>query len=505
MAAFNAYHRTLHELNIQDKKIKPTTIRVRFHDAIIAGEKITQPSNEDSTVGRAPMLRNYIPGTNANPNDTSKNWTISAGTSVVEVINQAMMNSEYVRGQVLLASQTEKNDTSSKEGEVQWWRICPSVKILDFDESTQRWSFDLTYFVLPYTVYNTRHKHLPKSQVSRTQCVKQYKFIYTGENNGVIDFQVEFNMLYQTIAVGMGEFNINDPRRNPQGSPDTAEQAIPQRDSNDRQVQNVSLAPVQTHNITQNNPELTGKGIERDPVAAALAAITDSIYTQSGGDMLELTLKIVGDPEWIKQDDIYFSPAKFYDENQRNANSDGLFIYNFGPQSDELRAISNNSLIMDAGHVLVWVEMRNPVDVDESTGRMRPASSYGDLSVFTGVYMCLDVVTEMTAGKIEQTLSLVRYQEQSQDFEYRNIFDREIAAIANERQLLENANSAGETVTTNKDVSTSGAGDPAADRISDENVQQILRDFDTNRENFDSRPPLQYDGPPVDQLPITAA
>jgi len=504
VAAFNAYHRRLHELNVQDSDIKPTTIRVRFHDDIIAKEKITQPTNEDGTVGRGPMLRNYIPGTNANPNDTSKNWAISAGTSVAEVINQAMMNSEYIREQVLLASQTEKNDTSSKEGEVRWWKICPSVKINDFDESTQRWSFDITYFVLPYTVYNTRHKHLPKSKVTRTQCVKQYKFIYTGENSGVIDFQVEFDMLYQLIAVGMAEFNVNDPKRNPQGAPETAEQDLPQRDSNKRKVENLSVAPVHTHNITQNNPELIGKGLERDPVSAALAAITDSIYTQSSGDMLTLTLKIVGDPEWIKQDDIYFTPAKFYDENKKNANSDGIVMppdWNPASTAGAAGVASNNSLIMDAGHILVWVEMRNPVDVDESTGGLRPVSAYGDLSVFTGVYQAMDVVSELTAGKFEQTLTLVRYQEQPQDNEYRSIFEREMAAVARERQLLENPNTAGEMGTTSKDVTISG-GDPAADRLTDETVRQLLRDFDTNRENFDSKPPLQYDGPPVDQLPI---
>jgi len=500
VAAFNAYQRKLHELNIQDKNIKPTTIRVRFHDDIIAKEKITQPSNEDSSVAKGPMLRNYIPGTDVNPNDTSKNWTVSAGTSVVEVINQAMMNSEYIRSQVLLASQTEKNDTTSKEGIVNWWKVCPSIKINDFDESTQRWSFDITYFVLPYRVYNTRHKHLPKSKVTRTQCVKQYKFIYTGENNGVIDFQLEFDMLYQQIAVGLAEFNVNDPRRAPQGSPQTAEQS--NRDSNTRKVENLGVAPVHTHNITQNNPELIGKGLERDPVAAALAAITDSIYTQADGDMLTLNLKIVGDPEWIKQDDIYFAPSKFYDEQRKNASSDGLTMPSgWSPTSDQLAVSANNSLIMDAGHVLVWVEMRNPVDIDEATGGMRSPGTYGDLSVFTGVYMAMDVVTELNAGKFEQTLTLVRFQEQPQDNEYKSIFERELAQIERERELLGTANTESRDFDA-ADVSTN-RNDPVNDRILDETVEQILRDFDTNRENFDLRPPLQYDGPPVDQLPIS--
>lgn len=428
VAAFNGFNAMLHNLNIKDKKIPPSRIRVRFHDDIIAKEKITQPS-KDTTVANNPTINaaTYNPGTNVNPNNEAKNWVMSAGTSVVEVINQAMMNSDYIRSQVLLAKKGEENKEAQKEGIVNWWRVLPSVKIIGYDESTQRWSFETTFFVLPYKVYNTRHRHLPMSKVTKAQCVKEYNYLYTGQNTSVIDFQVEFNMLYLTIASGMLENNINDPLRDRAGSADTAEASQPALDNRNgtywtaNRETKVQSFPVATHVVTENRPELTNKGLERDPVAAALAAIADSIYTKSTGDMLNATLKIIGDPHLIKQDDVYFNPSMFYKENDRDASkgTDGIKLpTEWSPTADVSRALANNSLIMDAGHVLAYVEIRNPSDIDEATGGLRKYRDAGDYSAFTGVFFIYEVTSEFKNGAFTQTLELIRYQQQESDIVY---------------------------------------------------------------------------------------
>ena len=457
VGAFNGYNRMLHDLNILDKKIPPSKIRVRFHDDIIAKEKITQPS-KDTTVAKNPTINKdtYNPGTNVNPNQEAKNWVMSAGTSVVEVINQAMMNSDYVRGQILLATKGEENKQAQREGVVNWWRVLPSVKIIGYDESTQRWSFETTFFVLPYKVYNTRHRHLPMSKVSRAQCVKEYNYLYTGQNTNVIDFQVEFNMLYLTIASGMLENNIDDPQRFRAGSTDVAEQSKPaldnrnNRNNNDTYFQ-VQAFPATTHVVTENRPELTNKGLERDPIAAALAAVADSIYTKSTGDMLNATLKIIGDPHLIKQDDVYFNPAMFYKESNRNTGkgTDGIQLPpEWSPTADVSRALANNSLIMDAGHVLAYVEIRNPADIDEKTGGSRKYNNAGDYSAFTGVFFIYEVTSEFKNGAFTQSLELIRYQQQDSDILYSGLESRTVEGLdligKNARSVSELAPDSGE-------------------------------------------------------------
>jgi hypothetical protein len=445
-AAFNAYQKILHDNNILDKNKKPSRIKVRFHDDIIAKEKITQPVT-DTTVGKSPTVNpdTYQPGTNVNPDQEAKNWVMSAGTSVVEVINQAMMNSEYIRSQVLLAKKGEENKTAQREGVVNWWRVLPSVKIIDFDESSQRWSFETTYFVIPYVVYNTRHRHLPLSKVTRAQCVKEYNYLYTGKNTSVIDFQVEFNMLYLTIASGMLENNVDDPLRQPQGSNEVEEgknqdNRTPTqlfRGSNNNN--NIVINPVRTGIVNSNSPEIKNKGLERDPIAAALSAIADSIYTKSTGDMLNATIKIIGDPHLIKQDDIYFNPASFYSESNRDTGkgTDGIQLpKEWSNTADVSRALANNSLIMDAGHVLCYVEIRNPADIDESTGGLRKFKQAGDYSAFTGVFFIYEVTTELKAGAFTQTLELIRYQHQDADIIYTGFNEREgtLAGLDNDER-----------------------------------------------------------------------
>ncbi len=421
--AFNAFNKKLHELNIANEKVPPSTIKVRFHDDILKAQAITIPT-ADTTVGRNPTTNadTFTPGTNVNPDNTAKNWVISAGTSVAEVINQAMMNSEYIRSQVILAAKTEENKNARRDGVVNWWKIVPSVKIREYDDTTQRWSFDTTYFVLPYMVYNTRHRHLPIAKVTKNLCVKEFQYLYTGQNNSVIDFQLEFNMLYQTIAAAMYENNIDDPFRNPQGGPESEEQSAPPRDNRvgpSRYKEAIAFMPVRTQLVTSNQPELNNKGLERDPVATALSAIVDSIYTKSGGDMLTATIKILGDPQLIKQDDVYFNPAMFYDPNIRQLNvTDGIkmptsFINTAGPDS----ALANNSLIMDAGHVLAWVEIRNPADIDLETGGVTKLYNKKDYAAFTGAFMIYECTSEFKNGMFTQSLELIRFHQQDFDLQ----------------------------------------------------------------------------------------
>jgi hypothetical protein len=86
-----------------------------------------------------------------------------------------------------------------------------------------------------------------------------------------------------------------------------------------------------------------------------------------------------------------------------------------GPKKDISK--NNNSLIMDTGEVLCWVNLMVPRDMDTRTGGLRNTLK-GDLSGFTGVYKILMVDNEFKNGVFTQTLDLIRYQSQPQDYVY---------------------------------------------------------------------------------------
>jgi hypothetical protein len=116
----------------------------------------------------------------------------------------------------------------------------------------------------------------------------------------------------------------------------------------------------------------------------------------SRGDMISLKLKIIGDPHFIKQDDIFFNAATMQTGSQLTP---------------------NNSLWTDNGELYTFVNFKTPIDYDESTGLAVPSSGQSySYSQWTGIYKVLKVESEFNKGKFEQVLELARLPLSDADF-----------------------------------------------------------------------------------------
>jgi hypothetical protein len=133
----------------------------------------------------------------------------------------------------------------------------------------------------------------------------------------------------------------------------------------------------------------------------AVADLEASLMTLSQADMLHVKLKILGDPSFIKQDDIFWSPKlnSQVSENQTNA---------------DLRLTPDGSLKTDNGEVRVALTFRTPTDIDESTGMMNFNSKTfkTKVNLFSGLYRVIKVTNEFRNGQFTQTLNLVRLVKQ---------------------------------------------------------------------------------------------
>ena len=105
--------------------------------------------------------------------------------------------------------------------------------------------------------------------------------------------------------------------------------------------------------------------------------------------MINIQMKILGDPEFIKQDDLLYMPGQ---QVQR-------VIDEFG------------SLVTDATEIMTFIRFRTPSDIDQSTGLM-DFTTWEDESSFTGVYRVIQVVSEFVRGQFVQTLDLIRLFQQ---------------------------------------------------------------------------------------------
>lgn len=336
-----------------------------------------------------------IRGTPGSLDHGSRVFAINTGTSIDQVIAFAMRHTKYLQGQVQPVSKFKDDAEYKKYLESQaneplkWYKVVPTIKLGEYNISQETWAREITYHILPYTVYNTKTREGP--QGTWTEPTKLHNYWYTGKNNDVLDFNVEFNALYYTAVTAYRE-NLSKTQNLLEDETANAKITKESREAN-------AVMPQGKKTIVQNSQQhSTGGAVTVE--AIALADVESSLYTMAGGDMLQAKLKIIGDPQYIKQDDVYYPPEMTVVPEQ----VDGTGI--------EPRLIANGSLRMDQGEIYIQITVKSPSDIDESTGLMKFDSKYST-SLFSGMYRVLTVESTFTGGKFEQTLDVVRLPRQT--------------------------------------------------------------------------------------------
>ena len=397
--AYNAYQQFL-----KDKgTVEVSNVMKFLIDAEIADSDIATPAKN-------PISANPMPGKSAaeinknaqanntkaratpasGPNESAQKFNINAGTSVNEVVNMIMRSSKYITDQI-----DNKNNVDTNGQPLNWFKLIPKIKIIDYDHKRNDFAYEATYVIKKYTYHNSKHPLAPQSNVDQIKqgLRKSYNYIYTGENNDIIDFAIDFDTLFFT-AVNVFTENtttLNNSQTNTPKPEDRVDKL--------QQINQPSVTPQVWVPVAGNKSTQIGFNVNTNATAQKASDVMQSIYSGSRGDMLNLKLKIIGDPDFIKQDDIFLNPANttFPDEKENHDNS--------------------GSILTDRGDIFCLVSWRTPVDLDDNTGSVRELSteqlkeSKFLESHFNGVYKVLKVTSEFKSGKFEQTLELVRYND----------------------------------------------------------------------------------------------
>lgn len=320
---------------------------------------------------------------------------IPAGTTIDRMIDWAVRNSEYISDQLKDPTVTPEQRSSIISGGnpntitwLRWFRIIPNIYIREYDPTQNRYGMDIVFYVKPYNL-SAKHPFYPKGRVPGF--VKKYDYIFTGKNKEVIDLQIDFNTLY-LIEMSTNRVKSRQPQTgtpgdgNPSANPDAAAPAYP---NPNLQTPNQNIAPVSVALVSDNvATTMRAGGI---PQASADAGdLYRSLMLGAKGDMITLNLKIVGDPQFIKQDDFFIG---------QSADS---------PTGQFLNDSSGSSLYMDGGELYVFVNFQSPVDYDETKGIADVASSKYRYSEFSGVYKIITVDNSFSNGKFEQSLTLAK-------------------------------------------------------------------------------------------------
>jgi hypothetical protein len=406
VAAYNAWNKS-----VQDKKYASdyNEIRVVFDAEILANDGGTLVMAPDQSAKKTPMANTADPkqvaaarranagAGNSGPDFTKGTYNIYMATSVMEVINVAMRNTKFIRDQVIDPNIDAQANADKKDKPLKWWKIVPHIKLKSFDRRLNKYSKVITYYVQVHEYYNRKNLYATTSMPKGW--VKKYSYMYTGQNRDIIDFNIDFDTLYYTaINIDRGKSTAVQSTK-PSGSDeeelaltDQETKALPEPEFN-------SAQPAIYHNVSEL-PAATSTGdAKRDSKTQAVAGLAADIYSGSRGDMINIKLKILGDPTFIKQDDIFFNPGQA----------------NYKPDLEKSGQMTkNNSIRTDTGEIHALVEFFTPTDRDENTGLLRVDGNWWR-SLFSGIYRILTIETEMRQGRFEQTLDMIRLFNQTKE------------------------------------------------------------------------------------------
>lgn len=337
---------------------------------IVTGNKVsasrTSMANKNNDKATADDGAAAAKGGSAVPVDMSTQLiSINAGTSIIDVINLVLRNSNYVTDQI-----------KSGSGPIKWFKIIPKIELGEFDKTRKIYQKTITYKVIKSTYYNTKYPGAPIALP--TTWAKEYNYMYTGLNQSIIDFSIDFDTMFYTA---MTASRLKETTTEIYGGPDEKQ---PEPIANT--TQDNGIAPLALR-VVAAQTDVTSKEGNNDDKSVAAGDLYKSMMSSSRGDMINVKLKIAGDPEFIKQDDFYITDS-----------------------TDE---IVNGSLASDTAEVFVYLRFRSPSDLIQETGLM-DFTSYSD-TVFSGIYKVITVENIFERGQFTQVLDLVRIFDQPND------------------------------------------------------------------------------------------
>lgn len=351
-----------------------------------AGEtrKGDAPFGKDNAV-YDPALKTMVRGNNIIDPKTG-DYRFAQNTDVMNAINQVLLTSDYVK-----TALSENN--ISAEGYRQWWRINTKVYQISTKENNKSTGVKpklIVYEVVPYNVHTSKltppNTKAPGFEELKKGAVKVYNYLYTGKNTDILNFNLNFKIGFAGV---MGSAKLSrsiDVKRTGQASgsdQDPADNNKPMPEGNDPSRQPGST-PTSVKYVANEvgTDNLGGGGLETGATRAA--RLFHNALT-SGADMLNLDLKILGDPYFIAQSGQGNYTSK---PLTHNLNEDGTVNY-------------------QGGEVDIVVNFRTPVDINQTSGLYDFGKASGSVAAlqFSGVYQVINVVSNFSGGQFTQTLS----------------------------------------------------------------------------------------------------
>jgi hypothetical protein len=319
-----------------------------------------------------------------------RSFQFPQGTKVEDIIEELIILSTY-------GQQAATQLQPDADGMINWFRV-HSQTFLSPDEEIRNRSGEnpkvYVYAVVPYRVHSSVFSNASQPSVGieqrKSSAAKTYDYIYTGENDDIIDFEINFNNAF---------FQALNPTPNGAGGSrmetrDGAGARTSANYGNAEGAQGVKSLNSDRASRDIPNANQTGRAGGSDADTSAIqVARTFSEAITSGVDMITMDLTILGDPYYLA------------DSGQGNYNSPPLAI----------AYTQDGTMDYQRSEVEVNINFRTPIDYNTNDGTMIFPEDTIPVKTFSGLYKVVTLKSNFSGGKFTQVLSLMRRPNQEGD------------------------------------------------------------------------------------------
>lgn len=325
-----------------------------------------------------------------------KVFTYGKNQSIVKIIEDTVRQFEKynnIEARLLEKAnvETESGSISEEDQYIDWFKIVTTVKEEpEFDEKIQTHRRTIAYHVKPFKIHvlNFVRAGIGFRFDYKNAVRKKFNYIYTGENLDILDLNVEYNAGYYQAILRKQDPNILIKIYN--AAKETAGKLF-----NTPNYEADPLLPLHSYITTLNteNPSVDNQ----DKTVSENQALADTVYdylVNPQRDMVNVDMKIMGDPAFLGQD--YAIPLRVGNNSNQQRINIGSSVW------DPQRQAFN----FDNGEVVVQLDFKFPSDFDENEGLYKFNTEA--TPQFSGLYRVLRVESRLENGQFTQNLTMAR-------------------------------------------------------------------------------------------------
>ena len=350
---------------------------------------------------------------------TTQEFSFRNMTRITDIIEEVLLNSEY--------GATRISQTPDANGMVDWFKIHTHVysgsSLLGGLISGQAPRI-YVYRIVPYKV-DASYFSPPKTTVlnalgfgRQSSAVKAYNYIYTGQNDDIIDFDLTFNQTYFTgVSATRGQRNQDSTLGGSRSmnQPDSAPATSTNNEADGGTADAAGAARIaDTGSPESGTRSVSGGGGSNSP-ANIVARDWHGMLLNSNNDMLKVDLTIHGDPYFLADAGI------------------GNYLGLPNPLNQAITI--DGSMNPVNSQITVILNFRTPIDYNEEDGFVQyPLGGFLPISMFSGTYVVLKVENVFQQGKFSQKLSMSRLR--NQDLTFNQIKDAVVSGFGGVKEAV---------------------------------------------------------------------